>query len=138
MRRTLPAVVAAAALALSACGGGDSPSDEQKIRTAVREYFSAFSEGDGAKACAYLTTETRARIVEAAKTDDCADAMKAAAERPDVKPYVERFRDVEVLDVKIAGAEASAKVRAIGQETTVPLEKEEDDWKLTVADAPDG
>jgi hypothetical protein len=47
-----------------------------------------------------------------------------------VKRFVSRLRDAEVLSVKISGETATARVRAIGAETNVPLRKEGDDWKI--------
>jgi hypothetical protein len=139
MRRTLLAGIAvAAALALAGCGGDGGSDEEAAVEEVVRTYFTAFADGDGAKACGQLATQAQVRLVEGARANDCAEAMEAAARQPEVKPYVERFRDVEVLEVTIAGREATAKVRAIGQETTIPLAKESGTWKISGGDVAPG
>jgi hypothetical protein len=47
-----------------------------------------------------------------------------------VKRYRTKLRDARVLSVDINGATATAKVRAIGATTTLPLVKEGDLWKV--------
>jgi hypothetical protein len=139
MRRTpSAALVAAAALALAGCGGSDSPSDEAAIKTTVRVYFTAFANGDGAKACEQLDAETRSEIAGAAKTKDCATALENAAKREELKPYLEGFRNVDIVDVTIAGNDGSAKVKAIGQTTTIPLHKIDGIWQIQGTDGAPG
>jgi hypothetical protein len=120
----------ACALVLSACGGEDSPGDREQIETVIETYFTAFSAGDGAKACGQLSTDAQVKLVEATRASNCPDAMDAAAKQPGIEPYVEQLGEVEVLEVDVSGAEASAKVRAIDQETTIPLAKEDGEWKI--------
>ncbi|MEA2449515.1 MAG: hypothetical protein QOG63_1447 [Thermoleophilaceae bacterium] len=131
MRRTpSAAIVAAAALALAGCGGADAPSDEAAIKTVVHDYFIAFADGDGTKACDQLGADTRTKIEQGARGKDCATALEDAAKRPQIKPYLTGFRKVEILKVTVAGRDASAKVKAIGAITTMPLRKEIDGWKI--------
>jgi predicted lipid-binding transport protein (Tim44 family) len=131
MRRTLPAAcAAAAALALAGCGGGGSKSDEDAVRTTVSDYFSAFADGDGAAACNKLDFDTQAEIATAAKVTTCSQALEAAAARPEVKQYLDDVRDVDVVNVEVNGSEATAKVKAIGQTTTMTLHKIQGEWRI--------
>ena len=138
MRRLpLAGLLAAAALALAACGGEET-TEEEAVEGVVRTYFTAFADGDGAKACGQLTTDAQLKLVEGARATDCPEAMQAAADQPAVKPYVERFRDAEVLEVTVAGTQATAKVEAIGEETTIPLVKQDGAWKIEGGDVAPG
>jgi hypothetical protein len=132
MRRTpLAGLVVAAALALAACGGDDGSSGEkEEIETVILTYFTAFADGDGAKACGQLATDTQVELVKATRATNCPEAMAEAAKQPEIQPYVERFRDAEVVEVEITGSTAKAKVRAIGEETTIPLATEDGEWKI--------
>ena len=56
--------------------------------------------------------------------------MVKATKQPDVARYQSRFRDAKVLDVKVNGNIATAKVSALGVSTSVPLRKEGDSWKI--------
>jgi hypothetical protein len=139
MRRTLPAALAAAAaLALAGCGGSGAPSDEAAIKTTVRTYFTAFADGNGSEACDQLSVDTRAQIADAAKPKTCAAALTDASRRPEVKQYLDGFRKVEVEEVNVAGNDASVKVKAIGQTTTMPLIKVSGDWKINGTDGAPG
>ena len=139
MRRTPPAALAAAAaLALAGCGGSDSPSDEAAIKSVVRTYFTAFADGNGSEACDQLSVDTRGQIADAAKPKTCAAALTDASKRPEVKQYLDDFRKVEVEEVTVAGNDASAKVKAIGETTTVPFIKVGGDWKINGTDVAPG
>jgi hypothetical protein len=139
MRRTPPAAaLAAVALALAGCGDRGSPSDESAIKTTVRDYFRAFADHDGAKACSELSGETQTKIAEAAKADNCAAGLDTAAKRPEIARYLDDFRHVEILEVNVAGTDASAKVKAIGETTTIPLTKEGGSWKIQGGDVAPG
>jgi ketosteroid isomerase-like protein len=136
MRRTLlaAAAVAAATLLFSACGGsGGGDSEDAKVAAVVRDYFKAFAAGDGKQACEQLGAETRVKLEKETGAKDCAAAIGAAAKEPDVKRFTKELGDVKVLEVEVDGSNATAKVRAIGQTTTVPLQKEDGDWRITGA-----
>src|SRR5919202_2767909 len=76
MRRAALLLIAAA-VAVPGCGGG--PEDD--VRSAVKSYLNAFVDGDGAKACALMTSDTRrqfvARTKPLTKTSDCGLAIEA-------------------------------------------------------------
>ena len=128
LRVTSAALAATAAVAAGACGGGAG--DKEKIEATVRAYYTAFADGNGAKACEQMSASTRDQFTKAAKTGDCGAAITKATQRPDVKRFTSKLRDAEVMSVKISGETATARVRAIGAETEVPLRKEGEDWKI--------
>ena len=115
------------AVALAGCGG---KSDEEKIRTAIRAYFSAFAAGNGQKACDQLAAATRDEFTLRSKAPGCPAAIEQAARRPDVKPYAKRLGKVSIQSVEVHGKTATAQVNAIGASTEVPLVKEGDRWKI--------
>jgi hypothetical protein len=127
MRRTVIAALAVA-IALSGCGGGAS--DKDKIEATVHGYFTAFADGDYAKACGELAEQTREDLVKAARVKNCSDALQHGAERAEIKQFRTKLRDAEVQSVEVHDKTASAKVRALGSTTTVPLVKEGDGWKV--------
>jgi hypothetical protein len=126
----IAATVVAVALTLAGCGGSDPTSDEQVIEDTVKTYFTAFADGDGQRACDQLSSSVQGQIEKATKAKDCATALEAAAQQPEFKQYVDELRDVEVLKVTVADRDATAKIKAIGQTTTMPLRKDGDTWKI--------
>ncbi len=137
MIRTRSAVFVAAAtlaVAVAGCGGGGGgKTEKQKIESTLRDYFVAFADRDGEKACDLLATDTKERLVRISKAGDCPATLEQAAEQPKIKPYLSRLRDAEVGTVEVDGPTALAKVTAIGQTEVVPLRKENGKWKLTGA-----
>ena len=130
MRPTSPAAVAAAAaLALAGCGG-DGDSDKQKIEATLNAYYTGFADRDGKKACDQLSRAAQRQVVKATDTSDCPTAIERATKRRDIAPYTERFRDAKVVSVTVAGSRATAKVTALGEESTVTLVKEGGKWKI--------
>jgi len=127
MRRPVATLVLLA-LGVAGCGGS-SKSDEDAIRSTIRTYFTAFADGDGAKACDQLGSEVRGKIEQATKKD-CPAALEAAGRQPEIKRYIGQIRHVTVDEVDITGSNASAKVRALGQTTTMPLHKVGGAWKI--------
>jgi hypothetical protein len=127
MRRLGTLAVAVAALAVAGCGG---PSDKEKVETTVRDYFTAFADSDFDKACDKLAAPTRDDLVKAAHAKDCPAALARGAARADVKRFKTKLRDARVLSVDIKDKTATAKVRALGTTTSLPLAKEGDAWKV--------
>ena len=121
-------------LLLAACGG---PSDEEQIRTTLRDYYTAFAAGDGKKACDQLAAEVRDEFTLRSRAPGCAAAIERAARRPDVKRYARQLGEARVQSVEVHGNKATAQVSAIGATTEVALVKQDDRWKIqTGADAP--
>jgi hypothetical protein len=128
MLRLTCALAAAGALAIAGCGGGQG--DKEKIESTVNDYFTAFADGDSNKVCDQLSKSTQQTLTKASKVRDCPGAITAATQRPEIKRFVDQLRDAKVLSVKITGDDATARVRALGSETNVPLRKEGSDWKI--------
>lgn len=128
MFRSAAVLAAPLALALAGCGGG--PSDTQKVKTTLHDYFAAFARGDAAKACDQLGAQTQARVTKESKVASCPAALAKARARPDVQRYLKGFKGAKVLSVKIAGKQATARVQAIGTTTTVKLAEENDGWRI--------
>jgi ketosteroid isomerase-like protein len=127
MRRLGTLAVAVAALAVSGCGG---ESDKEKVATTVRDYFTAFADSDFDRACDKLAEHTREDLVKAAHTKDCPAALARGAARADVRRFKTKLRDARVESVDIKDQTATAKVRALGATTNLPLVKEGDAWKV--------
>jgi predicted protein tyrosine phosphatase len=127
MRRLGTLAVAVAALALSGCSG---ESDKEKVETTVRDYFTAFADSDFDKACDNLAETTREDLVKAARVKDCSTALARGAARADVKRFKTKLRDARVVSVDIKDKTATAKVKALGATTSLPLAKEGDEWKV--------
>ena len=128
MKRAL-AALAVLAIAIAGCGGGGG-SDKQKIESTVRDYFSAFSDGDYAKACDALAEKTREDLAKAARVKDCTTALSRGAAKANVKQFANQLKNVQVESVQIHDRTATAKVRALGSTTSVPMTKEGSDWKV--------
>jgi Putative lumazine-binding len=125
MQRVIPALVV---VLLAGCGGGDS--DKQKIESTVRDYFTAFADGDLKEACNQLAAKTREDFTKASRGKDCSVALAKAAQRPDVKKFASQLRNPRVLSVDINGNDATVKIRALNRTTTVPVHKEGGGWKI--------
>src|SRR4051812_50002827 len=104
-------VAAVVALGLAGCGGGDS--DKEKIESTVRDYFTAFADGDTKEACDQLSAKTREDFTKATRGKSCGSALAKAAQRPDVKRFASQLRNARVLSVDINGNDAKVKVRAL-------------------------
>src|SRR4051812_5034147 len=124
MRRALAAIVV---LSIAGCGG---QSDKEKIETTVRDYFTAFANSDFDKACNELASQTREELVKAARAKDCPAALQRGAQRAEIKRFQSRLKDARVVSVDIKDKTATAKVRALGATTSLPLVKEGDGWRV--------
>jgi Domain of unknown function (DUF4878) len=119
-----------AALALLAAGCGGSDPDE-----AVRDYFVAIVEQDGARACAQLTDELQRDIEQApaarATGRSCADVMELAA---GLNPGLST-EDVEDLEIGTEedGDQATATLEnpLVRREETIDLVKEDNEWRIS-------
>ena len=130
MRSTLALAAAAATLAASGCGGSGGQSDEDQIKATLDDYYTAFATGDEESACADLASEVQQRFAKGSGTEDCPSAIAKARMRPIVRRYTARFKDAEVVSVKVAGDNALAKVRAFGVTQPIPLRREGKEWKI--------
>ena len=119
--------VAVATFAVAGCGG---ESDKEKVETTVRDYFTAFADSDFDKACGELAEPTREDLMKAARVEDCPAALKRGAERAEIKRFQSKLKEARVVSVDIKDRTATAKVRALGATTSLPLTKEGDSWKV--------
>lgn len=121
------AATAVLATAVAGCGGSSSSSD---AKSAVNNYLTAFAKGDGKKACSLMTAQTRTEFVTRvkllARTTDCAKAVSA------LKPVMSTaLKGAKVTQVKVAGNDAAATVRAGKRESTTVVRKENGTWLIS-------
>src|SRR4051812_327846 len=115
MRATLLIAAALAAVVLSGCGTGGR---EREIRSVAERFATAVDEGDGAAACALLTTDAQAQL-EKDERERCSDAV--------VKLDVSRSK---VSDVSVDVTNASADYAGGG---TVFLDDTTHGWRVSAA-----
>jgi hypothetical protein len=134
VKRGISGLLVAVAL-LSGCGGGgDKPSDQEQVSSAVTDFAHAFGKGDGKKACALLTGSARTafvtRIASLAGTRDCAEAIGKlpGLAGPNVTGP---FETATVSKVVVTGDNATAVLTAAGHSAQVTLQKAGGDWLLT-------
>ncbi len=116
------AVIATLVLGVAGCGG----SDEDDIKTTVKDFFGALADRDGDKACDLL--------VKAAKTGaagaNCAQTVTRAATQAVPENRREAARKIEVHKVQINGDNATASAKGPRGERTLALKKEDGEWRL--------
>jgi hypothetical protein len=129
-RRTIAALVAAAALA-AGCGGDDREAERQEIEANVHAYFRAFAGGDTARVCSLMTTAARNRFLEAAGAQSCPSALGDTMDDPQIRRFSDRLEHARVVDVTLGeGDSATVEVAALGITREIPLRKEDDEWKI--------
>ena len=131
-RRQAAGLLVAGALAVAGCGGGGGQSsrDESQIRSTLQSYYQAFANGDAAKACSELASQTRTQFEQASGGTSCPKALARATQRPEVKKVLDRLKSAKVGQVQVSGDVATASVQALGRTTTVPLVKENGAWRI--------
>jgi cyclophilin family peptidyl-prolyl cis-trans isomerase len=125
--RSLAALLAVAAV-IAGCGS----SDEDKIKSVLKDYNAALVDGDGKKACGLFTTEGQKKLAASlkelapnAKSGECAQLVR------DISTTIsadngKRIKAIKISKVKVDGDKASA---LSGVETQ--LAKQSGDWKIT-------
>jgi Domain of unknown function (DUF4878) len=130
--RVLCAIVAAAALAIAGCGGGD---DTGTPAGTAEAYFKAIQEGDGATACSLLTGDalrgTATSGVEAG--NECATAVSGMTGGA--------FEDVsaETQEESASAATVLVTLAVSGQgrsQISVGLVKDGEEWKIASLGVP--
>jgi ketosteroid isomerase-like protein len=130
----LAALQLVAVLALAGCGGGGGgQSDEDQIKATLRDYYTAFANGDAESACADLASNVQQQFAKQSGTEDCSSAILKARARPDTRRYTSSFKNAQIVSVQVAGDRAAAKVRAIGATQTIPMRREGKEWKIDAA-----
>ena len=128
----------AVALIASGCGGHGTSAkavpDSAAAEAAVAGFAKAFAAGDGASACDLLTPAARAafvkRVQKLVSSSDCATGIKRIHDDAG-QQVTSAFATATVGAVKVAGATATAELRASGHSTIVHLAKQGGSWKLT-------
>ena len=124
-----------AALALAGCGGqgedsaGDFRGAEQQVAEAIEELQDAGRRGDPERICGELVTPDLARAI-AAGGASCEDEAQTAMR--DVSAF-----ELEVDDVTISGATATAQVRGAedDQRATFELARDGEGWRVSGVEA---
>jgi hypothetical protein len=108
MSRSLAAVATtlALAVALAACGSGAPPRSAQQT---LDQFVRASAAGDGAKACALLSTHAQGEVVAGAS---CEQSVKTGA-----STYGSIIKQIRIDDLKISGLRATGTSTLNGQPT---------------------
>lgn len=158
--RTLAVLATTALLALAGCGGDDS--DDSKTDTArgydsgtasttatggdeasavtdvMNQYFAALSDGDGEKACSYLSDDGRSKIEELSGGTGCAEIVSQGVETTGKEPYESVDLDDPVVSGDSATVHYTIQVQGKDVEADQTLVKDGDDWKLEASSPPGG
>ena len=123
------AALAAAAIVLAGCGGGEGD-DRKAVEQTVIDYYVAFSADDRDRACDRLSITARDQLIQETRQKDCPAGIARAREDPQIKQYLPGLAKVKVEKVEIDGNTATAEVKGLGASSSVPLVKEGDSWKI--------
>jgi hypothetical protein len=138
-RRSLAAACAAGA-ALAGCGGGQPPSQSERVTTVVRSFLTAQADGDGEAACALLTPAAQQRLVAVvarraaglgAAPGSCAEAVGLVRAVAPAK-LLTAIRRAHVQRVAVQGDRATATVvdgQAFPAQRAV-LEQRDGAWRI--------
>jgi hypothetical protein len=128
------------ALAVGACGGTTSPSDQQQVTQVLHSYLSAQARADGGRACALLTAGAQQHLIafvaKAAKGSittqpSCADAV-ALVSLVAGPQLLHALSSARVENVQVHGSRATADVTDGTQfpPQRVSLEKVGTAWRI--------
>jgi hypothetical protein len=117
LRSLLVAAVAAAAIA--GCGG---QSDEERVRAALHDYFSAFAAGDADAVCGLMTPASR----DAIGGSDCAEFLQAGMDKAAKGAPTITKAEIDLLPVTVSGDRAT--IGDEGEEDPLELRKVGEDW----------
>jgi hypothetical protein len=129
LRRHLPrlAALAAMSLAAAACGGSSGDQDEERVREVIEGLATEPDPGN----CTELATQKFLDQVEAPDGEEAVESCEQAAEEE-----ADDFADAaEVSEIEIEDGSATASVSFEGgvndgQQASVTLVDEDDEWKL--------
>ena len=121
---------------MAGCGGGGGPkSDADAVSQVLRDAAKAVADGDGEKACGYLTPDAQRQAqlqvgAGALGTSDCATLVKrgTAFLTPLDRKQIE---SLEPTGVQVNGTSASATLAGQGTSMQLNLQKTDDGWKVS-------
>ena len=121
---------------VAGCGGGGAPkSDVDAVSQVLRDAASAVADGDGDKACGYLTSDAQRQAAlqlgaGALGNVDCPTLIKrgTAFMSPLDK---QQIRSLEPTNVRVNGTSAGARMAGRGTSIRLNLQKDGDDWKIS-------
>jgi len=126
------------AIALAGCGGGGPKSDPEQISQVLKDAAGALADGDGAKACGYLTPQGQQQVVTLAGPAfggrDCASIVKLATAT--LAPLDRsQIDDAQPQNIAVSGAQATADVVTPSPTDNaapvhVTLQKTPDGWRI--------
>jgi hypothetical protein len=130
------ASLAAVALAVVVAGCGGSTSDTAEVENTITTYLTGVAEGDGDGACSQLTGDENRKFwaSEAEQLPElhltgCADTVEKLSESIGASEK-KMLEDAEVIDVKVEGDHATARLKG-GDERDIDLIEEEGDWLIS-------
>lgn len=134
--RQVTALLAVAAVALSACG----QSEDEKVADALQGYLNAIADRNYGDACGKLAASAKRDLVEYVTqqlpelgTVECESVLKQFVELTD-EEQLKALEDVEIRDVRVDGDRATAE--AVGGTQTAHLRKIDGDWKISELEFP--
>lgn len=126
MRRFIPIAIAATAVGLLGCGGGDSlkgSGDQATAESTIQALTLASRKGDGAKICNELFAKPLKDTIEAASKRSCPEEVKAKLFAPDAGFKIDK--------VAVSGSTGTVKVTdQLGKTSLVALIKQSGKWKI--------
>jgi hypothetical protein len=143
MRRYVLAGVVGVALTfgVTACGG---ESDNEKIESVVKQFFTGIAEGDGEKACDALAGPYQREILSDDAEGSCSERLSQVAENSGDEEK-DAFTSVEVTDIEKRGeGKALAKTKSdkpsegFDNVGAYNMRKFGDDWKIASNDQIEG
>jgi hypothetical protein len=144
--RLLATMATVSLIALAGCGGDDKDSDSGsdrgydpagEVRSVLNDYFAALADGDGEKACGFLSEDGRKKIEDAGQ-GECAALVETGVEQTGKDPYKDvKLSSIEVTD-DTATTHYSIEVEGQTVEADQSLVKEDGEWKLEAADTAGG
>jgi hypothetical protein len=112
-RSLVAACGASLAVLLVGCGGGAN--EAVTAEGAIRGFYTAVMEGDGTRACSFLSDDLREEVAPANTGISCETAFGTIAGRmtADRREETQRAIDTASMDVQVDGDTAFVTVRAI-------------------------
>lgn len=132
MKLALATSAVVAAVLVAGCG----QSDKDKVKSTVQTYVDGLASKDGKKVCDQLAGSVQTQVKARASTKDCATAIDRFEASTTGRAVAPSFKTAKISDVKVKGGNATVTLALTipgGQttSTSIPLEKESGNWKIT-------